>query len=214
MSYHGPQGAKLAPERKGSSAGQQLKVLRREAGLSARSVAQMLGMPRSSYEKIEDRRRKPTLPLDLVAKLVLALRPYHVAPEAVWRLADDAELDIFVRAWNSSTRKPLLRDRPTRQKKEVRETRPAIETRAREIFVQHAARRKRLSFGKNIRKLRKARGWRQQDLAGQIGVWQTAVSHWESYGRIPREATLRRLAEIFGCEVEALFTMKEGSEQT
>ncbi len=76
-----------------------LKALRNKIGLRAREVAEGLGMPLSSYQKFEDRRRGTSLPLAMVAELVLILQPLGAHPAEVWVLADPAEIAVFHTAW-------------------------------------------------------------------------------------------------------------------
>lgn len=41
----------------------------------------------------------------------------------------------------------------------------------------------------------------QEELADLVGVTKGAVSKWETEGHIPRPATLRKLADLFGCRM-------------
>lgn len=56
----------------------------------------------------------------------------------------------------------------------------------------------------NLRNLREERDWTQGQLARLIGTSQVAVSHYEQGRREPREKVLKRMADVFGCTVEAL----------
>jgi len=187
--------------------GRELRNLRRQAGLTTRVVAEMLELSRTSYENFEYRRRRPHLPLDMVARLALALRPYDVDPEAIWRLADSMELDIFARAWNTTGRRPVLRGVRKRRKKETRERRTTIEDLAGQSSDRSVTHQRRLAFARNIRRLRASKAWLQKDLAAHIHIKLITVGGWERSGHIPSDVTLRRLAEAFGCSVEALFEM-------
>ena len=60
------------------------------------------------------------------------------------------------------------------------------------------------SIGENIRVLRLARGWTQEQLAGQLHLTRQAVSHYESDRTVPDIDTCRRLAELFGVELEVV----------
>ena len=60
------------------------------------------------------------------------------------------------------------------------------------------------SIGENIRVLRLARGWTQEQLAQQLHLTRQAVSHYESGRTTPDIDTCRRLAELFGVELEVL----------
>ena len=86
-----------------SQIGRRLKDLRRQAGLSSRAVAERLEMPASTYQKYEDRYRRPYLPLQLVAKLVNALRNEGVSPDSIWALADNDQIAAFHEAWAAKT---------------------------------------------------------------------------------------------------------------
>ena len=51
-----------------------------------------------------------------------------------------------------------------------------------------------------IRKMRKAKGWTQAELARAVGVTQAQVAKWESDAANPSKQTLLKLASAFGCE--------------
>lgn len=59
-------------------------------------------------------------------------------------------------------------------------------------------------IGENIKVLRLSRGWTQQQLAGQLHVTRQAVSHYESGRTQPDIDTCRRVAEIFGVELDVV----------
>ena len=98
-----------------SQIGRRLKDLRRQAGLSSRAVAERLEMPASTYQKYEDRYRRPYLPLQLVAKLVNALRNEGVSPDTIWALADNEQIAAFHEAWAAKIQAPPLEISLTRQ---------------------------------------------------------------------------------------------------
>lgn len=56
---------------------------------------------------------------------------------------------------------------------------------------------------------RRVKGWRQRDLAQQLGVSANAVQGWER-GVAPRPATFRKLAEVLG--VDALRLARENQK--
>lgn len=56
-----------------------------------------------------------------------------------------------------------------------------------------------------VRKLRRRKGWSQQDLASASGVGQDTISSLELGRHEPRPSTLRKIANAFGVEVEDLF---------
>ncbi|EWC61901.1 Zn peptidase with DNA binding [Actinokineospora spheciospongiae] len=55
-----------------------------------------------------------------------------------------------------------------------------------------------MSLGEVLETLRRARGWKQEDLRTALGVTQATMSRYENNQRTPDDATLERLAEIFG----------------
>ena len=59
-------------------------------------------------------------------------------------------------------------------------------------------------FGERLRRLRKAKGLTQQELADQIGCAQRVIVYYEREGRIPPSATAGKMAAIFGLTIEAL----------
>jgi len=79
--------------------GKRLKELRNRAGLSSRAVAERVNMPASTYQKYEDRYRRPHLPLHLVAKLVRALGPEGISADEIWELAEPNQVEAFHEAW-------------------------------------------------------------------------------------------------------------------
>ena len=60
------------------------------------------------------------------------------------------------------------------------------------------------SIGENIKVLRLARGWTQEELAQRLHLTRQAVGHYESGRTAPDIDTCRRLAEVFGVELEVL----------
>lgn len=61
-----------------------------------------------------------------------------------------------------------------------------------------------MTVADNLRRLRKAKGYRQIDLANASGVSQQAISFIESARNTPTEGTLRLLAGALGCTVAEL----------
>lgn len=59
-------------------------------------------------------------------------------------------------------------------------------------------------LGNQLRKLRKARGMTQTDLAKQLGITQQAITRWENDVSSPDPDTLVRLAGILGTSTDAL----------
>ena len=60
------------------------------------------------------------------------------------------------------------------------------------------------NFGKQLRKIRKERSLRQQDLANIINVAQTTIANYEQGIRFPDEETLNKLADNFGVSMDFL----------
>lgn len=69
------------------------------------------------------------------------------------------------------------------------------------------------SMGKTIVKLRKARGWTQQQLADKLQISDKAVSKWEQDGGMPSVEFLPALADLFGVSIDYLMTGKETEPQ-
>lgn len=62
-----------------------------------------------------------------------------------------------------------------------------------------------VSFGSNVKRLRKARGMKAMDLAEQLGVKGGTLSDWERDRRgIPEGPTLIRFAKTLGCSLDDL----------
>ena len=68
------------------SVGKKLRLLREEAGLSVREVAQSLKMAPSSYKHYEDRYKKPTLKPEFVEKLAPVLEAKGISVDRVFDL--------------------------------------------------------------------------------------------------------------------------------
>ena len=60
------------------------------------------------------------------------------------------------------------------------------------------------SLGKRIATARARKGWNQSDLAAELGLCRTAVTHYESDRRNPKVATLKRIASLLGVDVREL----------
>jgi len=63
-------------------------------------------------------------------------------------------------------------------------------------------------FGQRVQKLRKAKGFTQEELADRIGVTGQAVSKWENDQSYPDITLIPTLAGILGTEVDFLFGKK------
>jgi transcriptional regulator with XRE-family HTH domain len=60
-----------------------------------------------------------------------------------------------------------------------------------------------IDFGKRLRDLRLLKEMSQEDLARQVGLSRSTISHWEVY-RVPTPSQLRKLAEVLDVPVEDL----------
>lgn len=60
-----------------------------------------------------------------------------------------------------------------------------------------------------IKELREAANLQQKQVAIYMGVFQTAVSNWETETALPRARELPRLARVLGCSVDDLFVHDE-----
>jgi transcriptional regulator with XRE-family HTH domain len=59
-------------------------------------------------------------------------------------------------------------------------------------------------LGKKLRRLRKANGLTQQDLADILELSKSVVCNYELGSRIPKLSTLIKVAELFDCSVDYL----------
>ena len=62
-----------------------------------------------------------------------------------------------------------------------------------------------MSMGKNIARLRRARGWTQTKLGELLGVSHQAVSKWESEVTMPDVMLLPEIARVFGVSIDTLY---------
>jgi transcriptional regulator with XRE-family HTH domain len=62
-----------------------------------------------------------------------------------------------------------------------------------------------MDVGREIRRLREARGWSQAKLAGDTGMGVSGISQIETGARNPSAVTLSKIAEALGVEVGDLF---------
>ena len=68
------------------------------------------------------------------------------------------------------------------------------------------------SIGKTIRRLRKERGFTQEELAEQLNVTSQAVSKWESESGMPDISQIVPLASVFGVTTDVLFGLDNTTE--
>lgn len=66
-----------------------------------------------------------------------------------------------------------------------------------------------LAFGQNLARLRRARGWTQDELAAQAKVGASLIRRYETGNVNPSVVSLRNLARVLGVSTDAL-VFKEG----
>lgn len=59
-------------------------------------------------------------------------------------------------------------------------------------------------FGDNVKKLRKAKGWSQEELAKKSGLHRTYIGGIERYGRNVSLINISKIAKAFGIKVADL----------
>ena len=69
-----------------------------------------------------------------------------------------------------------------------------------------------MTFGEKLQKLRKARGWTQEELAQQMGVSRQSLSKWESDAALPDTAHVVALSDLFGVSTDYL--LRESTPDT
>jgi len=62
----------------------------------------------------------------------------------------------------------------------------------------------REQFSSLILRLRREKGWSQEELARRIGAKQESISHYECGRCFPGLRTSLKLAEVLGCKLEEL----------
>ncbi|PRR82107.1 helix-turn-helix domain-containing protein [Clostridium vincentii] len=68
-----------------------------------------------------------------------------------------------------------------------------------------------MNFSERLRKLRKEKGFSQEELAGRLGISRQAVSKWESGQSNPDTNNLIMLSEVYGISLD--FLLKENDEK-
>lgn len=53
-------------------------------------------------------------------------------------------------------------------------------------------------FGETVRRLRKQRGWSQEEIATKMNTKKQVISHYERGARIPKISTVAKCAEALG----------------
>lgn len=61
-----------------------------------------------------------------------------------------------------------------------------------------------MTFGAKLQKLRKEKGWTQEQLATQIGVTRQALSNWELDTAVPDTKNVLQLSKLFGVTTDYL----------
>lgn len=69
-----------------------------------------------------------------------------------------------------------------------------------------------MTFGEKLQRLRKARGWTQEQLAEQASVSRQSLSKWESDGALPDTAHVIMLADLFGVTTDYLLREADTAE--
>lgn len=66
-----------------------------------------------------------------------------------------------------------------------------------------------MQFSENLIRLRKSRGWSQEELGYQVDVSRQTVSKWETGETTPEMGKLVKLSEIFDLSIDSLVTNNE-----
>lgn len=66
-------------------------------------------------------------------------------------------------------------------------------------------------LGRNVRALREAKGWSQEDYADRAGIHRTYVSDIERGKRNPTISVVEKLAAPFDIDTSELFAPRHGS---
>lgn len=59
----------------------------------------------------------------------------------------------------------------------------------------------KIAIGKQLRELRKSRGWRQSEVADKVGLSRSAVSNIEAGKRALTLNTLKRFCEVYSIDI-------------
>ena len=63
-----------------------------------------------------------------------------------------------------------------------------------------------------FKEYRKKAGLTQAEAAKKVGVTQSSISYWEKGKTTPSVESLFRMAEVYGCKIGDLVTVKEESQ--
>ena len=61
-----------------------------------------------------------------------------------------------------------------------------------------------MTFGEKLQKLRKEKGWTQEELAGQISISRQALSKWEVGSAMPDTDNVLQISRLFGVSTDYL----------
>lgn len=64
-------------------------------------------------------------------------------------------------------------------------------------------------YGEKLRELRNLEGWTQEEVAKKIGVSKQTYSHYENEKRTPSLETIRKLAVVYGVNIDYVFGEEE-----
>jgi len=70
------------------------------------------------------------------------------------------------------------------------------------------------TLGERLRRLRKARGFTQVELAQAIGVSQPTVAYYETEDGLPGATHVLKLAEVLGASPEEILGLEKGRRKT
>lgn len=61
-----------------------------------------------------------------------------------------------------------------------------------------------MSFGKNLKKMRKERGLTQKELANSVGIKRSTVAGYESKDQEPSYEVLKKISKVLKCSIDYL----------
>lgn len=65
----------------------------------------------------------------------------------------------------------------------------------------------------SVRQMRVGRGWSQAELAERVGVSRQTMNYIEQGGYCPSVALALRIASVFGCSVEDIFSLPPDNKE-
>jgi transcriptional regulator with XRE-family HTH domain len=69
-----------------------------------------------------------------------------------------------------------------------------------------------MTFGENLARLRKSRGYTQRKLTDALGLSQTAISMYETGNREPSFETLEKIADFFNVPMSTLMPSEDKTD--